>query len=150
MATRTLVIGIGSEHGDDRAGWTVVERLVESGVRGAEIKAAAAPADVIGWLDGVERLHVCDACHTAGPKGEVHRWKWPDLSETAILGRTSTHGLSLPEVLSLCDRLGLLPASVTIWGVEIGDVRAGCACDAAVERAADLVAQRIAQEVARA
>jgi Ni,Fe-hydrogenase maturation factor len=136
-ATTTLLVGIGSPHGDDRAGWEVV-RLVQNRLRSRGlVRCAQTPAELLDWLDGVERLEICDAVYdaaydTAGrAAGYAHRgvgldettdpvrcWQWPsnELQQTEFRG---SHDLSLPAVLELAEALGRLPARVRIWGVPI-------------------------------
>ena len=112
---RTLVVGIGSPHGDDQAGWLVVDRLLNRW-RGTsiDVRKASSPMQLLNWLDGKEKLIVCDACRGPGSPGEVSRYDWPDhaLMEVTWSG---THDLPLPAVLELGQRLGKLPPSVVIW-----------------------------------
>lgn len=115
---RTLIVGIGSPHGDDQAGWQVAERLVGTFDQAeVDVRQIASPAKLLDWLEGVERLVICDACRGLGQVGQVRRWKWPaaELQEVAWSG---THDVSLPAVLRLADRLERLPAEVAIWAVE--------------------------------
>lgn len=68
----TLVIGVGSPHGDDQAGWEVVKRLggdfkeISSHSAGQQqlvyFRTAVVPPDMLDWLDGVDTAHVIDAC----------------------------------------------------------------------------------------
>ena len=59
----TLVVGIGSPYGDDQAGWIIVQQLRNlHNSTHSTIRQAAAPANVLDWLDKVERLIICDAC----------------------------------------------------------------------------------------
>lgn len=150
MASRTLIVGLGSHHGDDGVGWRVVEQLAACVSGGTEVRAAAAPGDMLAWLDGVEALHVCDACRATGRAGEVCRWQWPDLNGYVTAALLSSHGLSLPDVLSLADRLRLLPPRVIIWGVEIADARPGNPLCATVENAVRLLARQVAGEISDA
>lgn len=113
--SRTLVIGIGSPHGDDQAGWLVAERIARD--HHAAVRQALSPADVLDWLQDVDRLIICDACRGLGRVGEVRRWQWP-LSDMPLLDWSGTHDVSLPAALELADRLGLLPRHVVIWAVE--------------------------------
>ncbi len=58
------VVGIGSFHGDDRAGWEVIDRLSMrlSGLSHVALRKAAVPHDVLDWLNPQLRLHLVDAC----------------------------------------------------------------------------------------
>ncbi|MFH5804320.1 hydrogenase maturation protease [Alienimonas sp. DA493] len=112
----TLAIGLGSAHGDDRAGWLLVERLAER-VPGLAVQQARHPLNLLDWLDGVERLILCDAAEPAGRPGRVRRFVWP-APELAERRTRDTHGVSLPAVLALAAEMQTLPAQVEIWTVE--------------------------------
>ena len=61
----TLFICLGSAHGDDQAGWIVaeeLERLLAGRSCAVTIRALSSPLDLIGELDHIEHLIVCDAC----------------------------------------------------------------------------------------
>lgn len=118
MSPPTLIVGIGSPHGDDQAGWQVAERLASQLDQAeADVRAVASPIQLLDWLDDVRRLIVCDACQGLGRVGEVRRWHWPaaELQEASWSG---THDFALPAVLQLAKRLQRLPLNVAIWSVE--------------------------------
>ncbi len=121
IPTRTLIIGLGSAHGDDTAGWRVVELLRSVLIDGVELHCVAHPIDILEQLQGISDLHVCDACRGGQPRGHLHRWQWPEFVERTTHARDSSHAMSLDEALRLAERLGLLPPRVTIWGIDVGD-----------------------------
>ncbi|MEZ6057610.1 MAG: hydrogenase maturation protease [Planctomycetaceae bacterium] len=110
--TQTLVVGIGSPHGDDQAGWLVAREVTE-----CDARLAKSPADLLDWIADFDRLIVCDACQGLGAVGTARRWDWPS-DQLPNATRSGTHDLSLPQVLHLCDTLGWLPREVIIWGIE--------------------------------
>lgn len=115
---RTLIVGIGSPHGDDQAGWLVAERIAAAGGHDrVTVRQTGSPAELLNWLEGIEKLVICDACRGLGRVGELRRWTWPahELAEATWSG---THDMSLPAVLQLAERLGCLPRHVCIWSVE--------------------------------
>ncbi len=125
---RTVVVGIGSPHGDDRAGWVIADALARhmeraagrsAGASGVEVRKAATPADLLDWLDGADRLLVCDAVCGAGAPGTLHRWHWPD-PRIGQVRSAGSHDFGLAATLELAARLGRLPAEVVIWGIEAG------------------------------
>ena len=114
-ASRTLFVGLGSPHGDDQVGWRVAEELRRR-QPDRTVRIASTPAELLDWLDGLDRLELCDAVRGESP-GRLHRWDWP----TPQLGRlrsSGTHSFGVSAVLELAQRLGRLPAAVRIWGIE--------------------------------
>lgn len=95
---KVLVAGLGSPHGDDRAGWLVVEQFLKKvcGTLGASaeqdenlmsessrhlfqhvvVRRALIPLDLLDWLEGVSILHVCDAFEATKRHGKLHRFTW--------------------------------------------------------------------------
>ena len=142
----TLVCGLGSSHGDDQLGWRVAERLAPAAGSAASIRAAGSPADLLDWLDGIDRLIVCDACQNLGSPGALHRWRWPDVPGE-LLRRLGVHDLGLADVLALADQLRRLPAETIIFGVEIEACLPGTPCSASAAEAADRLAETIAREL---
>lgn len=146
--SKTLVVGIGSPHGDDQAGWQVADRLaaIEVAQCRARVRKARSPTDLLDWLDVVERLIVCDACHGLGLIGQLRRWEWPsrELSDVAWSG---THDLPLPAVLQLASKLGCLPKHVVVWGVEAAEQAVMTAMSPAVVAALQKLADAIVGEL---
>ncbi len=114
----TLIVGIGSPHGDDQLGWRVAERLaLDLAATEIDVRTARSAGELLDWLDGVERLIVCDACQSQGAPGAVHCWGWP-AAELCLARSSSSHDLGLPSALALADELGRLPGVVTVVAVE--------------------------------
>lgn len=114
----TLVVGIGSSHGDDQAGWLVVDSLSKAHAQFyINVRKAQSPADVLHWLEDIDRLIICDACRGLDRVGTVRRFPWPAIElQTATF--SGTHDLSLTAALTLAEHLGRLPGEVEIWAVE--------------------------------
>jgi Ni,Fe-hydrogenase maturation factor len=145
---KTLVVGLGSIHGDDSIGWVITDRLTErlgvprigrgprhdrTGARDEPasvpgqhwvLRQLASPAELLDRLDPAEcpdrftDLIVIDACVGPGKVGEVLRWDWPD-RDWETQRTSGTHDLSLALALELADQLGRLPHRLTILGVLI-------------------------------
>ena len=118
---QTLFVGIGSPHGDDRIGWRIADLLRTHMPPDISIRKATTPNDLLDWLEGIDRLIICDAClsRCGTPQDDVHllRWDWPTL-ELAALRSAGSHAFGLPQVLQLAERLGTLPPVVTVLGLE--------------------------------
>ncbi len=117
-SSRTLIVGIGSPHGDDQAGWLVALGLAsEIRPRDIDVRQASSPVQLLDWLSGIEQLVICDACRGLGGVGNVRRWDWP-ARELADAEWSGTHDFSVPAVLDLAESLGQRPRHVVIWTVE--------------------------------
>lgn len=156
----TLVVGLGSPHGDDQAGWLVADRLAAESDENVIVRRADTPLDLMAWLEGVQRLVVCDACAPAGQPGRVHRWTWPAEEPRAggpglaALKSLGSHDFDLPSVLRLAETLGQLPLTVIIFGIEAEACRPHteplAAVLAAIPRAVTAVRNECRQRVAGA
>jgi hydrogenase maturation protease len=116
----TVVAGLGSPFGDDRAGWRVIEKLRQRTQLPARLILLHEATQLIEQLAGCRRLIVVDACRSRRRDGEVTRLEWPD-PRIAAMHSHSTHGVGLASALQLAERLGRLPARVEIIGIEIGN-----------------------------
>ena len=114
----TLFVGLGSSHGDDRVGWMVADALELRAIPQTTVRRAAAPLDILDWLEGVDCLALCDACQGIGAVGTWRRWPAP-LVDIPVGRARHSHDLGLPAALQLGARLGPLPRSVVLWSVEI-------------------------------
>lgn len=142
----TLVVGLGSAHGDDQLGWQVVGHLAAAiADPSVSIRAARSPAELLDWLEGFERLIVCDACQGLGSPGAVRAWRWPDVPRGA-LRIAGTHDLGLADALALADRLRRLPAETIIYGVEAADCDPGSPPSEAITAAAFRLAAMIVRD----
>jgi|GEM_PF-522735 len=125
--SRTLIVGIGSPHGDDQIGWRVADALRSVVSPAIDVREASTPSQLLDWLDGIDRLIVCDACQARrrvsidldgdGETLSLHRWQWPTL-QVSMLRSAGSHSFGLPQVLQLAERLGRLPQEVIVFGVE--------------------------------
>jgi hydrogenase maturation protease len=123
-----LFVGIGSSHGDDQAGWIVADRLRThfASANHVLVRQAVIPADILDWLNGVDHLHLCDACQTGSPLAMLHRWEWnlaapvelTDAGGHHVLRSSGSHNWGVAHTLKLAERLAIAPSRVTLWGVE--------------------------------
>lgn len=149
--TRVVIIGVGSPAGDDQVGWCVVHTLQQSGLSDQlscqmDLLALDRPgAGLIQYLEGVDAAVLIDAVHSGGEPGTIHRIDDPALLEKDAL--VSSHGLGVASALELAGALAMLPATLMVYGIEIGDVSLQATPSADVSRAATLVAAMIEADV---
>ena len=159
-----LFAGVGSPHGDDRAGWLVADAIAADLWPGVIVRKASVPASLLDWMDGVELLALCDACRGGGPVGSLQRFDWDSATGTrkAEGGRRKTegescnadvhfapsfrfppsafrlqssHSFGVSAVLDLAHRLGRLPRHIIVWGIEGGTFEPGDGPSPELERA---------------
>jgi len=113
---RTLIVGIGSDFGDDQLGVIVAKRLVLR-LPSCKVIWLKSPLDLCNNLTNIERLCLIDACHGAGPPGTIVRHDWPS---PALIGVrfSGTHDLDLVAALQIAERIQGLPPVVTLWCIE--------------------------------
>jgi hydrogenase maturation protease len=146
MRASTLFVGFGSSHGDDRVGWMVADALAPRLSPRAIVRHAAAPIDLLDWLDGIDRLALCDACRGIGPVGTWRRWAAPLKQIPAMMARHS-HDLGVVAALELAARLGQLPRDIWLWGVEVGPTEPVQSASAEVAAAVVAVADDVANQL---
>lgn len=112
-----LIVGLGSHHGDDRAGWLVIDRLEENRYPAESLLRIVHAVDLLDRANPEQPLVICDACQGSGIPGQTSRWSWPS-TMIAILRHCGTHDLSLGEVLELGHALNRLPDRIAVWGIE--------------------------------
>ncbi len=115
----TLIVGIGSDFGDDQLGIFVAERLATQ-FPACNVRVLRSPLHLLDCLEGIERLHVVDACRGEGSAGAIVRFDWPakELEEVRFQG---THDFPIVAALHLAQRLHRLPTHVTIWAAVVAD-----------------------------
>lgn len=149
---RTLMLGLGSAHGDDQAGWLVIDEL-ERRLAGTSLtiswRKLASPIDVIQELEGVDELRLCDACEATTGIDRLSRWSWPTL-QLVRTRSSNSHQLGLPEVLELAATLKRLPARVEIWGICGTEFRPGSEASPSVRAACLQLAGQWSEEFAGA
>ncbi len=113
---RTLVIGLGSPHGDDQAGWLLAEELQRRIDLAAEVRLLALPIDMLGLFESFDRVIVLDSVSRALGGDRLQRWEWPS-SELARSRVGGTHAVGVVETIELAETLGNMPETVILWGI---------------------------------
>ncbi len=150
ISQTTVIVGVGSHHGDDQAGWRVANSLKQACIGSAvRVQHASSPIELLDWIDDADKLVVCDACRGLGPAGRLRRFDWPDQQLSAAQW-SGTHDFSLVASLRLAEQLGRLPQQVVIWAIEASTDRVSEQLSDAVEAGVQQLAQRLAGEFAEA
>jgi hydrogenase maturation protease len=119
--TLPAFVGLGSPHGDDQAGWRVIERLRERGVSTNDAVIAYTSADLCHAGNSARPFIVCDAAADGRPAGTISEWHWPEQRLPSRHG--GTHDVALGEALSLAVQLGTIPSHVEVWMISGGEFR---------------------------
>jgi hydrogenase maturation protease len=138
----TLVVGLGSPHGDDRLGWVAVERLRPRLPAGVLALALGSGLELLDCLGDHDRAVVIDAVSPAGRPGTIRCFDWP-CPELAARAPGSTHGLGLVEALRLAELLGRLPRRVAISTIEAQQTSPGAPLSESVMQALDMVVETV-------
>jgi hydrogenase maturation protease len=146
MHTTLRVLGAGSLHGDDRAGWEVVRRLWQDALPGVEVVALGTPLDLLEHLEGAGRLVVVDACRSGAEPGTLLRLTWPGPG-LVDSGGPSSHGFGVASVLRLARSLRRPLPTIVLLGVEGQSWGPGAGMSAPVKRALPELCERVRDEV---
>jgi hydrogenase maturation protease len=155
-----LVVGIGSPHGDDRAGWVVVEALRDIGLPGVQLHQAKVPHELLDSLEEHSALHLIDSCTGMEECNLPRRFAWQgawleadDRRWTLQPGEmrsSGTHHVDLLTVLELARCLNRLPEQVVLWTVPGRQFQPGTAMTQACHAAASECVRRLVQELGHA
>ncbi|MFP4073373.1 MAG: hydrogenase maturation protease [Actinomycetota bacterium] len=133
-----LVIGVGNPaRGDDGAGVAVAERMDPRGL------TATAPFQLVELWEGSDDVVVIDAARSGGRPGTIHRFEVGSQAlPTGVLGG-STHAIGVAEVVELARAMDRLPARLTVYGIEVGEMSQGGALSPVVEVAVGAVVAEV-------
>lgn len=149
-ASHRLIVGLGSPHGDDQAGWLAIDALSQRDAFRGTLRKAADPTELFSWMTIDLDLTLIDACERREQSaGTIRRWEWPNVRLERDSLRT-THGISLSEILETTFRLGTGPSRATIWTIAGRAFEPSTAPSAEVISAAERLAALIATEVVHA
>lgn len=112
----TLVLGIGSDHGDDQAGWLVTETLAGKGFSDVQFKQLRSPFDLIDSLDDVSRVHLVDAAAVIGKSVMQLNFDCrDDRLRMETLSSKHTHDFGVYQALQLAETIGRRTDHVSLW-----------------------------------
>jgi hydrogenase maturation protease len=131
---KRLIVGIGSPHGDDRAGWTAIEQLQSKSLEEVELRQAKVPHDVIDWIDECTEVHIIDCCRVKSADLILRRFEWSDtpIDNELNLRSAGSHQIDIISVLRLAASLNRLPVHVVLWAIpgqcfdSLGTLSADC------------------------
>jgi hydrogenase maturation protease len=135
----TLVVGIGTERGDDAAGLLAARRLRTAGTPAAVAELAGDLTALLELWQPDDRVAVVDAVRTGAAPGTVHVLDATTRPLPATMSTASTHALSLADAVELGRALGRLPARIVVYGIEGACWADGTQPTAAVTAAVDRV-----------
>ncbi len=164
--TACLVIGVGSPHGDDRAGWEVADKLSsryrELTYERIRVRKASVPHDMLDWLECDTKTHIVDACQSSArciQRFEVLANEVGCIrliteagtgthieSQFATFRSGSSHQIDLISTLRLASTLGTLPQRLVLWAIPALDMGySACLHAETLDHVAECV-KRILQE----
>lgn len=151
MASKILILGIGSPFGDDRFGWEAVEALRHSAAMSAvasgriEISALDRPGAMLpGHWRETDIVILLDAVRSGAPPGTRHHIDVNDISGAGTL--CSSHGFGIVSAIGLAQVLGNMPSRLLVRGLEADSSWTGFFLSPAVADALPSLVADIAQE----
>lgn len=142
------IIGLGNGmRGDDAVGLLAARRIRQAvGDRVEAIEAEMAGVDLVELMKGAHIVMLIDAVHSGKAPGSIHRL---DASVSPIGGQIfprSSHAIGVSEAIELARLMDVLPATVIVYGVEVGNTEFGQPLSTPVATALDKVVDRIVQD----
>ena len=131
---------------DDGAGIVASRRLRATLPPAIVVRESSADvAELLAVFSAAQQVILIDAVVDL-PEGQVCRLEGPEFSLPS-LPSTSSHALTLTQIIDLGRALGQLPASLVIYGIGASDVGPGEGLSANVDAAVTEVVQRITREL---
>jgi hydrogenase maturation protease len=112
------VIGIGSPHGDDQAGWRVIDYLATDPRCRCLLNKLAAPHQLLDGSNPCDALHLIDACESGTGVLRIDLSDHESMSTIrGLKHRSSSHQIGIHDVIELGRLLGQLPQRIVVWAV---------------------------------
>jgi hydrogenase maturation protease len=144
---RTLVLGVGNLLlGDEGVGVHAAHALARRDDLGPDthvVDAGTAFLDFLPEIEKAERILIVDAMEAGGTPGSVYRTPFDSCKHPQML--VSLHGFDLSRVLFMAGNHG--NPSVTVFGVEPGEISWGMELSAAVAGTLPLLEQAIVDAI---
>jgi hydrogenase maturation protease len=142
----TLIVGLGSPHGDDQLGWVAIDRLRPRLPAGIIARKVHNGIELLECVEGQDTAIVIDAVAPAGQPGTIRSFRWP-CPELAACVPLSTHGLGLVEAFHLAEALGRLPRRLNIHTIEAKDSSPGAPLSPEIVLRLDTVVDSVLRDV---
>ena len=120
----TLIVGVGSDFGDDQLGLLVARALADK-LPNCRVIEVRSPLELYNFVTDIEQLHIVDACRGNGPSGKLFCQDWQSAQFQSVLF-SGTHDFDLVTTLKLVDELVGLPPFVKIWGIDVANEENAC------------------------
>jgi len=118
------VIGLGSPHGDDQAGWQVIRNLEQIDLPdNVELLSLDRPGPALtSYLKDVEIVILIDACDAGWAAGTVQEFSLPTLLDCAELQSGSSHQFGVAETLMLSHTLNTQLPDITLYAIQLSEL----------------------------
>ena len=147
-ASAIRIIGLGNGmRGDDAVGLMAARRIrQEVGDHVEVIEAEMAGVDLVELMEGAQAVILIDAARSGQAPGTIHRLDASAGPIGAQIFPRSSHALGPIDALELARVMGSLPATVIVYGIEVGNVEAGRPLSPPAANALAKVVERIVQD----
>ena len=116
---RGLIIGVGTEYGDDAFGLLVARHLARRTYAVIDvITHSGEGASLMEAWQGYDRVVIVDACESGAALGTQYRFNCTSEKIPTKFFRYSTHAFGVAEAIETARALKRLPASMIVLGVE--------------------------------
>lgn len=120
---KTAIIGYGSVHGDDQAGWKVVEQLSRIKSLDSKIHCIQSDGNGLDWmqqLQGISNVIFIDAVKSGAQPGNLRQIPYEELAATSKNQNSAqSHRYPLFQSIELAINLKFLSVPFIIYGIEI-------------------------------
>jgi hydrogenase maturation protease len=140
------ILGVGSPHGDDQLGWSVVDELARDPALQEVCFKLSTPWDLVEHFGRAVRCIVVDACQSGAAPGTIRQLSVRELPELAGTA-TSSHGGSLLSAVRLAETLGYDLSHVSIFVIEAEACDSVTTLSAAARRGVTELVQRLRENL---
>lgn len=144
-----LIIGVGNGYrGDDGAGLVVARRLREMVSPRVIVleQSGEGTALMEAWREASQVI-IVDAAASGAAPGTIHRFEADSQPLPSKFFNYSSHAFSVAEAVEMARKLDQLPPDLVVYGIEGQSFSFGEGLSAKVDAAAEIVVQRVLQEL---